>query len=83
VDGQLHALRVTEKASASSKSKPRIGEKDIYELTGNGISARVVCTITRPCKSGDECEATEYRATITVRTQKGTRELQAWAICGC
>ncbi|MBG6079143.1 hypothetical protein [Rubrivivax gelatinosus] len=85
VDGKLHKLKVLAlPAPKDQDRRQRVGDKEVFELFGDSVSARAECTVTRICEPEDEsCEVTIYKAKLTVRTPGGTRVLDAWASCGC
>jgi hypothetical protein len=85
VDGKLQKLNVVTKQPATSAMRPeQVGDEEVFELQGGGVSVRAVCTVTEVCAAEDEsCEVTIFRAKVTIRTSAGTKVLKTWAACGC
>lgn len=79
VDMELRLARSTEQ-----KGKERIGSRSTRTYVAAGVRAFAVYVTTRMCKPNDEdCEATDYDATMTVTKGRRKQTIRLKGACGC
>ena len=78
VDVELRLVRSTE------PNKERIGSRSTRTYVGAGVRVSAVYVTTRMCKPNDEdCEATEYDATVMVTKGARKQKIKLKGACGC
>ncbi len=85
IDGKHRKLEVKELRNESRRGDAwKVGDRTVFELRGDGVSATAACTVTDICPMDrPACEVTLFAAKLTVRTEKGKTVLNAHASCGC
>jgi hypothetical protein len=69
--------------SQELKSGFNVGDHSSVRYHGDTFDVEVIYTVTGVCKPDDEqCEVTDYNATITVTSGSAHRSLAAHGICG-
>lgn len=82
LDGQKLKLQLL--AELKGKRKERVGDRSWQIYSGGDVKVRVDYVVTKVCDPNDEdCEATYYRANMTVTRGKQRLVVRGIAICGC
>lgn len=70
--------------SSKAKATEKVGDRSWEIYSARNVKVRVDYVVTRVCDPDDEgCEATYYRANMTVTKGKQSRVVKGIAICGC
>ena len=83
---QLNGKRVTLRQVAASKlrRRERVGDRSWETYAAGDVTVRVDYVVTRVCGPNEEdCEVTNYRATMTISRGKQRLVVKGVASCGC
>ena len=72
------------KRASSAKGKERVGNRSTEIYVRGDLKVSIVRVVTRVCKPREEdCESTDYNATVTVTDGSRKKVLKLKGSCGC